>query len=154
VQIGHKLTALGLMAHLCGMLSNPADDARPARIASLAAITSLCANQRQSQLNFFQYGGLNTVLQTFLQTEHDGAEMLATMKLVERVLAPMHECRNLIENIRGIEVLTQVHREAESRDQTALCDATVRALAQLTYQCALSHARCSLAIILMVQSKE
>lgn len=140
VQVGRKLTELGLMAHLCGMLSNPANDARAARTASLAAITDLCANQRQSQLNFFQYGGVNTVLQTLLQNEHDDTEMLAAVKLVERVLSPMQECRDLMESIRGIEVLTQVHREAENRGQTALCDASARALAQLTYQCVLSHA--------------
>ena len=123
------------MAHLCGMLSRPDDEARPARTAALAAITSLCAHQRQSQLNFFQYGGVNAVLETLLQPERDDAEVLAAATLVERILAPMQECRDIMEKVRGIEVLAQVHREAEEHGQPAVRKASLRALAQLTFRC-------------------
>lgn len=122
------------MAHLCGMLARPGDEARAARTAALAAITALCANQRQSQLNLFQYGGVNTLLQTLLQPERGDAEVLAAATLVERILAPMQECRDIMEGVRGIEVLAQVHREAEERGQAALRTASLRALAQLTFR--------------------
>ena len=102
------LTQLGLMAHLCGALTNAAPAAKPVRTAALAAITSLCSHQSQSQINFFQYGGVNTLLQTLLQAERSDDEVLAALTLLERVLAPIPDCRDIMDSARGMEVLAQV----------------------------------------------
>jgi hypothetical protein len=134
LQAGHTLTQLGLMAHLCGVLSNAAPAAHAARTAALSAITSLCSHQSQAQINFLHYGGINAVLQTLLQADRADDEILAAVTLLEHVLAPMHECRDIMEKVRGMEVLAQLHREAAHRGSDALMHSTVMALAKLTFR--------------------
>lgn len=133
LQAGHALTQLGLMAHLTGILAKESNSSLPARTAALAAITSLCLHQRQAQLNFFQYGGVSTLLQAMLQEDRCADdETAAALVLFEGVLAPMPECRDIMESVRGMEVLAQVHRDAPDG---ALRARTVTVLAQLTYRC-------------------
>jgi hypothetical protein len=136
LQDGHVLTQLGLMAHLCGVLSDTAPAVRPARTTALAAIAALCAHQPQAQANFFQYGGVNTLLATLLQPEHADEEARGALTLFETVLAPLPECRDIMESARGMEVLAQVHRDAEAKGDEALRRSTVMVLAQLTFRCA------------------
>lgn len=137
VQAGHALTQLGLMAHLCGVLSFNAEAAAPARAAALSAITALCATQPQSQVNLFRYGGLNAVLTTLLQQHsRSGGELLAAVTLLARVLAPMPEVRAIVADVRGFEVLAQLHRDATA---PALQSATVTAIAKLTFRCVPRH---------------
>ena len=93
-----------------------------------------------------QYGGVNTLLQALLQPERTYDEALAAVTLFESVLARLSECRDLMESVRGMEVLAQVHRDAQARGQDALCLLTVSVLAQLTFRC-VSGCCCSLSLL-------
>jgi hypothetical protein len=127
-----------LMPHFIGILTDSSPDATPARCAALAAATALCASWPAARVEFFQCGGASTVLHTLLQPERGAREMRASVELLATVAAASEECREIMsENgVMGIEVLVQVHRDAEARGDGPLASVTAHTIAVLTFTCA------------------
>jgi hypothetical protein len=127
------------MGHFVGILTDATTDAAPARSAALAAISALCACWPQAVVDFFFYGGVSTAIQMLLQPERDMQEARAAVRLLQTVAqAAPEECREIMgENgAMGVEVLAQVHRDAEAAHEAELAAGAVQVLAMLTFECA------------------
>jgi hypothetical protein len=136
LQVEKAFGKLDLVGHLVGILSDTSVQASGARSAALEAITALCRTWPQGLIDFFFFNGVNTILQMLLQPERHNSEALMVAQLLEQVVGPTEECRSLMSEVGGIDVLVQTHRDASADGLEVLRDSTMNALAVLTYRCA------------------
>lgn len=118
MQVPVQFEATGVMRHLLGALSDDSEAASRSRCAAMRAMAALCRTAPRAHAEFLRLGGVSVVLQTLLQLERGSTEHLSAVRLVADGLAQTPECRALVAELGGIDLLVQVFRDSQGGGST------------------------------------